>query len=568
MNLAIYTGKQAVSLAAADEFLSQWLALYEACPWATGFQHPDFVMPWFKLYGDRFLPVIVAGRDDNGTLTGLLTLGLHDGEHKLVGAGERQAEYHAWLERADSGSAFIRAAVGKLHGHFPGVDLCMKYLPADIPLDWAKSAESKRSLFCLRPYRRPVMRIEAENMERQRRKKNHRQNFNRLNRSGEVTFERVADHGHFQRVVEELWMQYDFRQGALHHYMPFSSDPAKRPFYLELHKRGMLHTSILNVGDQIAASHSGVVSKGSAVHLGINTHAPALAAHSPGNLLLAMLGVQLVEENMQALDLTPGGDGYKENFATEHDTVHELIVYGSLARRWRQEAAFAAKRKLKQRMQKAGWSTADAWAAIGKITKWRQLGLRGVVGSFFKQTNAADKTFRYYPERAPAAGAPFHIAKNNLRDLMAFDSNGASMTRWEFFRIAMERMERSVDVYSYVRGGKLAASCWVRQEQPATAQQEAAQKENKSAGAIVLFDLYVHKDCADSRFIQQFLAQVLSEVKDDQAARSIYFKGVPGKESGAALKECGFIDEAELAGSGLGPSAALSKDMQNISTGA
>lgn len=568
MNLVIYTGKQAVTHASTDEFLAQWMALYEACPWATGFQHPDFVMPWYELYGDRFLPVIVAGRGEDGTLSGLLTLGLQGNEQKLVGAGERQAEYHAWLEKSDGGSAFIRAAVNKLHDHFPGTDLYLKYLPADIPLNWADASENRRSLFCLRPYRRPVMRIDAEGMDRQRRKKNHRQNFNRLKKTGDVSFEKVADHGHYLRIVDELCMQYDFRQGALHHYMPFSSDPAKKPFYLELHKRGLLHTSILNVGDQIAASHSGLVSKGSAVHLGINTHAPALAAHSPGNLLLAMLGVHLVEEKMQALDLTPGGDGYKEHFATEHDTVHELTVYGSLARRWRKEAVAAAKHKLKQRMQRAGWSTADAWAAIGKVKKLRKLGLRGFLSSLFEQMNTEEKEFRFYPEKAAVAGASLRILKNSLRDLMAFDPDDSSMTRWEFFRAAMERMERSADVYSYARGGKLVACCWVRREQAAVGEQEGEQKGTTPAGSTILFDLYVHRDCSGNRFAQQFLAQILSELKDDQSACSIYFKGAPNSELCAAIKECGFMDAAGLHGSGSGASPALGKDMQNISTGA
>jgi CelD/BcsL family acetyltransferase involved in cellulose biosynthesis len=568
MNLVIHTGKQALSLVSSEEFRAQWMSLYDACPWATGFQHPDFVLPWYELYQDRFLPVVVVRQAENGSLSGLLTLGLHTPEKKLVGAGERQAEYHAWLERSDVGNTFIQDAVKKLRSHFPGVDLYLKYLPSDIPLDWISANEGSRSIFSLRSHRRPVMRIDADNMDRQRRKKNHRQNFNRLNKTGDVSFEKIDDHGRFLRVFDALCMQYDFRQGALHHYMPFTSDPAKRAFYLELHKRGLLHTSVLNVGDEIAASHSGLVSKGNAVHLGINTHAPALAAHSPGNLLLAMLGVHLVDENMAALDLTPGGDGYKEHFATEHDTVHEMTVYGNVFRRWKTEAAWAAKRYVKTRMKNAGWSTADAWAAIGKLTRLRQLGFRNFLHSLREQMNASERALRYCPERPLASVASLKVSRNSLRDLMTFDPAGFSMTRWEFFKIAMERMERSTNVYSYVRGGRLMACCWIRTESAAAQQTDADKETTPPEKSIVLYDLLVHRELGEARIIRQFITQILSDIKDERTTQSIYFKGVLRNDLCEAVKECGFVDDAENDGSSIAVPPALSRDMQDLSTGA
>jgi CelD/BcsL family acetyltransferase involved in cellulose biosynthesis len=567
MNVVIHTGNQAMTHMASEEFRSQWRLLYDACAWATAFQHPDFVMPWYELYQDKFLPVLVVAEAEDHSLTGLLTLALHAGEKKLVGAGERQAEYHAWLEKEGTGSAFIEAAVKKIRADFPGIDLCLKYLPPAIPLDWIARNRLPQRLISLLPYRRPVMKIDAASMDRQRRKKNHRQNFNRLKKSGEVSFEKIGDHDRFLRVFDDLCMQYDFRQGALHHYMPFVSDPAKRSFYLELHRRGMLHTSILKVGDEIAASHSGLISKGSALHLGINTHAPALAAHSPGNLLLAMLGVHLVEEKLAMLDLTPGGDGYKENFATEHDVVHELIVYGGAMRRWRNEAVLATKRMLKTRMRKAGWSTADAWAVFGKITKFRELGFRRFLQGVFERVSLPVRVYRYCPEIPIDTGNPFTVFRNCLRDIMLFDSASSSLTRWEFFKTAMERLERSIDSYSYAQDGKLLLCCWVRMEFAGENEQGPGKEAAMPDRVITLFDLYVHREIDDSKIIERFIAQILSELKDGQAGQSIYFRGALGKGMDTVIRQCGFIDETELDGSRFGESSALSKDMQDFSTG-
>ena len=567
MNLAIHTGSQALAHLHTENFLLQWGLLYDACPWATAFQHPDFVTPWYELYQDRFVPVIAFAEDSDHSLIGLLTLAFHAGENKLVGAGERQAEYHAWLERGDAGE-FIGNAVGALRKRFPGGDICLKYLPPSIPLGWIDKDRRHRKLSCLHFHRRPVMEIDEAAMERQRRKKNHRQNFNRLNKTGDVSFEKVSDHERFIHIFDELCIQYDFRQGALHHYMPFASDPAKKAFYLELHKRGMLHTSILKVGRTIAASHSGVVSKGKAVHLGINTHAPALAAHSPGNLLLAMLGVQLADEKMAILDLTPGGDGYKENFATEHDAVCEMMIYGGVARRWRKEAILQVKRVVKSRMLKAGWSTADALAAAGKLAKFKKLGIRGLLDTLRRKSRSASRVYRYCPEISLANFSPLPLSKNCLQDILLFEDGASALTRWEFLKTAMERMERSMDLYSYAKDEKLLISCWVLVKPAGAGQQLPGKNAASPDQSIVLFDLYVHHGLDKNRIIQRFIAQILSELKDAKSSPSIYFQDALCNELHELVTQCGFIDESGQGGDQAGDTSLVDRDMRDFSTGA
>lgn len=567
MNLAIHTGSQALAHLHSEDFLLQWGLLYDACPWATAFQHPDFVTPWYELYQDRFVPVLVLAEAADHSLAGLLTLAYQAGENKLVGAGERQAEYHAWLERDDAGG-FIQNAVAALRKRFPGGDICLKYLPPGIPLDWIGQDRRHRTLCSLHFHRRPVMKIDEAAMEQQRRKKNHRQNFNRLNKTGDVSFEKVSDHERFIRIFDELCIQYDFRQGALHHYMPFASDPAKKAFYLELHRRGLLHTSILKVGSTIAASHSGVASKGKAVHLGINTHAPALAAHSPGNLLLAMLGVQLAEEKMAILDLTPGGDGYKENFATGHDAVGEMTIYGGVARRWRKEAILHAKRLVKRRMLKAGLSTADAWAALGNLTKLKKLGFSGFLDALKKKSFTTSRVYRYCPEISLSSFIPLPLSKNCLQDILLFDDGASPMTRWEFLKTAMERMERSMDLYSYANDGKLLISCWVLVKPAGAGQQLPGKNAASPDKSSILFDLYVHHGLDENRIIQRFIAQILSELKDAMSSESIYFQDALCNELHELVTQCGFIDESGQSGDRAGDSSLAGRNMRDFSTGA
>ena len=73
-------------------------------------------------------------------------------------------------------------------------------------------------------------------------------------------------------------------------------------------------------------------------HLGILTHSPMLARHSPGKLHLLRLAEHLLGEGTDVLDLTPGRDPWKERFANEHDNVAEVVFHSSVLGRVRVDA--------------------------------------------------------------------------------------------------------------------------------------------------------------------------------------------------------------------------------------
>ena len=542
MHLTVLTGREALQCVKSKEFQSRWKTLHRGCPWATACQHPDFVEPWYELYYSTFLPVVLFGEGEDGTLAGLLTLALRRDGSKLTGAGEQQAEYQGWLETPDADSRFIADAIPAIREKFPGADLYLKYLPPGIPLDWLNGMK----LCTLRAHPRPIMRADAAAMARQRNKKNHRQNYNRLKRLGAVEFERVVEHEHFVRVFDDMCIQYDFRQAALYWSMPFANDPIKKRFYLELHKRGMLHTTILTVGGKMAASHIGLLSAQRAVHLGINTYDPALAAHSPGNLLLAMLGVHLAEEDMPVLDLTPGGDGYKEHFATEHDSVCELTIYGDAARRVKSEALLNAKRLLKARMRTAGYRTADLLGAIEKLKVLKPSGLRELPEKLRVRLTSRPCALRHRQSAGTGADTPrkLPISKNCLHDVLKFDGGGSRATYWEFLGTVMKRMERSHHLYSLVQDGALRMSCWVRTGTAEPAVDAAAQPPAPSGESFVLYDLYVHRQWDDHELVQSFVEHMLAELKEQKSDAGVYYRGALNTALQAVVERCGFVAEA------------------------
>jgi hypothetical protein len=530
MGLDIITGSAALERIESPSFLDKWKSLHDACPWATGCQHPDFVIPSYRIYAGRFTPVVVAEEGPDGALTGLLTLVLNQDGSRLTGAGVPQAEYQCWMTRGDDAGRFMPDAIARIRAMFPRAQISLCYLPPGVPLGWLQGASGLEKCCALWPHRRPVMKIDEEAMEYQRRKKNHRQNFNRLKKLGAVGFQRVGDHEHFQKVFDEICLQYDFRQAGLYRHMPFASDPLKKRFYLELHRRELLHATVLTVDGEIAASHLGVVSKGRTVHLGIITHGPAFAAHSPGHLLLAMLGVLLAREKFEFFDLTPGGDGYKEQFATGHEEVFELTIFGSPARRLQAEALARAKSLSKAGLSAVGVRSADVRAALDKVKSLGRPEPRRWLGRARPEAKEVLWVRNCEPDANGAAPDPLPIARNRLADVFKYDGDGSVLRRRAFFGMAMKRLERSCRLYSYAAQDQLMISCW-------------AEVRDAEAEAV-LFDLVVHRQPDNEEVVRRFVEQLVAELGRTARPGCIYYRGALEPALQPVVRQCGFSESS------------------------
>ncbi|KGF83199.1 hypothetical protein IA69_03030 [Massilia sp. JS1662] len=523
MSAHLVGGADALACIGSAPFAAAWRALHARCPWATGCQHPDFVLPWYDLYGARHAPVVVVDAAPDGTLRGLLTLALDRAGARLTGAGGVQAEYQGWIAAPDDADRFAAAAMACIRAALPHARTCLKYLPPGIPLGWLDGGARRHAV--VHAHARPVLHIDAAAMDKLRRKKNHRQNANRLNRIGAVAFERVTGDARFRDLFEDICVQYDFRQAALYRQTPFASDPLKKRFYVELHRRGMLHTTVLTVGGALAASHIGLLSKERVVHLGLNTHAPALAAHSPGHLLLALLGGRLADEHVELLDLTPGGDRYKEQFASAHDEVYELTMCGSVAQRLQAQAAAGVRRAAKALLRGSGRRGVDV-IEVGE--KLRGLARRA------RDAPAGPALWRLAPGRV-AAGGTLPVSRNRLEDVFKYDDTASAMTRGAFIGVAMKRLERGCQLFCHAPCDRLLLHCW-------------AHAGAAAGGATVLFDLQVHRDGASDDLVQRFVERVLAALDPAACAGDIYYSGRLGAGPQRALRRCGFVDAAMMPG--------------------
>ena len=138
---------------------------------------------------------------------------------------------------------------------------------------------------------------------------------NRYRKGSGLRLERITDRQQAQAVFPALVDQCDFRQGAIHGVRPFADDERKLAFYLDrLALPSANHFTVLWTGDQPVASNFGACSVDTML-VGLSTFDPAQSRNSPGMLLLLELAQLCQEEGIRYIDLTPGGDAYKDKFA-------------------------------------------------------------------------------------------------------------------------------------------------------------------------------------------------------------------------------------------------------------
>jgi len=336
--LVLRSGPQAARELGSPAFLEAWRDLAARCPWSTVFQRPSFVGAWYETYAARYEPVLVLAYGEGGALEGFLPLARSvDEPGGLVAAGANQAEYQAWICSPAEAGRFFARALAELGCAFGSRPLAFRYLPECFPVSLLAEEPLVRDRADVRAVPRPILDLASPEAAAPPSKQT-KNKLNRLRKHGEVRFERITDRERFEEVLAEAMPLCDLRQGAVHDSMPFRQDDLKEAFHRALFERGdVLHVTALFAGTRPVSIQINTYDEHS-VYLGISAYSPFFAHASPGRLHIVLLPPLLAGEGFRRLDLTPGGDQYKERFAGAHDEVHELTVYAGRAERDRVRA--------------------------------------------------------------------------------------------------------------------------------------------------------------------------------------------------------------------------------------
>jgi len=470
MNVLVAHGGEARALLHDTTFRAQWQVLQSSCPWATSAQSPGFVQAWCDAYPHVGEPVLCVGRDPDGALAGLMCLVRLGSSRVLTHVGLGQAEYHGWIARPTDATAFLSAVLPALRTWLPAAAVRFGWLAPGLPAEQLTFGTDESA--CLRrASTRPILDLaDASALAQWRRKGRLRDKLRQLERSGAVTLCHVVDADECDRVLDTLIPWYDARQAAVHGDAPFQDDRAKRPFHQALFRAGELHVTTLCVGDRMIAANLGGIGAGE-VQIGVIAHDPSFARSSPGMILIRMLAERLREEGYQRLDLTAGGDAYKERFATRHEPVVAIEMH---ATRWsaaRSRLIAQAKQHAETWLTARGVSRRDVKLAVGRLREARLADVPAWLVGRMRPGQGA-RTFQLLrPPRAPDRsvgdpgelpdGAGIQIARDSVAALLASDRSGRGMSRQSFLSAALHRLEGGQHCFTATSDGRLAGLLWL-----------------------------------------------------------------------------------------------------------
>ena len=464
MKTEIVRGAGADSLLAQDAFRVEWSRLGGQCPWATAFQTPGFVVTWYDTYRDRAEPVLVLSRAGDGRLLGLLPLAVTAPGDRLVVAGGGQAEYHAWISPPDLGDAFAWHAVEAIRREVPSQGLGFRYLPPNTPTGWLARPGAKRTC-SLRARRRPLMRFgDGGEIAASLNKKSNKGRLRHLGKVGRTEFKRVTDPAEFDALFDAIIRCYDTRRMSLGGSAPFRDDGLKKPFYRALMRvPGLLHVTVLKVGDRVAAAHLGACGARE-VQLGLVAHDPFLVKHSPGKFLILFLARMLWQEGYEQLDLTAGGEPYKERFANAWDEVHTLGAFPTPLARRKAVVLGGAEDAARATLHRFGIRPERARSVASGLKRLRPARAPAVVFGRARAWIRSRRETRVYSHEVATAthpdGPPL-IRRDALEDLLDHHPGEAWPSRQGFLSAALDRIEDGQHFYTYTEGGRLLHLGWL-----------------------------------------------------------------------------------------------------------
>jgi CelD/BcsL family acetyltransferase involved in cellulose biosynthesis len=544
MNITISRGSTAAQLLENPAFCAKWAALCDRCAWSTSYQSPAFLRVWYRVYSARFEPVIVTAQSDNSALCGILCLAVSLETGGLVSEGEVQSEYQCWVSDAEHGNEFGREAVLAVRREFPHEVLKFRYLPPSIPLNWLADPRL-RSRTVLTKKRRPLLRfaqMESDSLS----KTNNRKRLKGLKKLGEMEFRRLTSAQELEAAFHDFAVFCDLRLGAMHGQEPFKEDPLKKTFQLELmNEHGLLHVTVLKVGDVLASAHINVCD-GKQLHLNLIGYNPMLARHSPGKFHIHMLSQMLITEGYAELDLTPGGDPYKERFANSHDTAYVLSFHPTAMSR--------AKTFVGSRGELWARRTLDAMQlhparARDTLESLRPPYIRDTLRPVLDRISSQHETRIYVREISPSPdplpqGDVFR--RDALEDLLAYCPVPRGLSRKRFLSDAMDRLEEGQHLYSCVRDNRLLYVGWVIERPSESFVSHVLPDFQLPTGDALIMRLCAYGRAEESPLAAACLETMLVDLASVKAIKRATIGIAPGHNQIPLLEAAGFFWETSL----------------------
>jgi CelD/BcsL family acetyltransferase involved in cellulose biosynthesis len=299
-----------------DRLVPEWQALWRRVPNATPFQSPEWLVTWWRFFGNK-APLLLTARDGR-RLIAVLPLYVYEeaGCRKLLPIGIGLSDYLDVLVEPGHSEA-VGALLGVLAEHHSGWDEC--YIPELPPEAALLAAQSPANVLehpstgetcpvlslpgAIDRLHEVVPRKTLRDLRQARRRAAAAGTTETLGAEVSTVREFMQD---FFRLHENRW-----RPIAGH---GVCAEPVVRGFHLAAAQRmlasGMLRLYLLRIGNRIAAAYYGFAAKRIA-YAYLSGFDPDLTKLSPGTQIVAHAIEEAVREGAREFHFLRGGEAYK-----------------------------------------------------------------------------------------------------------------------------------------------------------------------------------------------------------------------------------------------------------------
>jgi hypothetical protein len=466
--VSILEGENAIAFMENEAFGLQVSSLLQECGNPSVFQDSSFILPWYKENLLKYSPVIVVSFSGD-RLVGLLTLAreIHasNGKHcnRLIGAGNFYALYQSWNVLPEYSLDFWDKGIQPLLKKIPNCLINLKSLP-DIKLFQSMEHFPKfKRMAVLEKFQNPVLDFKVEGYEKIFGKRHFKSKINRLNRAGNVKFEKITDFRVLEKIFPQIEQYYSIRQGAAFNKTPFPDGLQDWKVFLEWLKNDVLHVTGLWLDEDLIGAIIMINDFGTTAHLaGLITYSPRHAKLSPGLVHLYLVSQLLKEESYHHLKLSPGYDAYKDRFSNRQEEIYELLISKNQFQ--------IIKRKLRVWFRKIllerGISPNEFEVLFSKTkSKWtnRLWGLLKRIRN--RDLNVNDLLSRLNSLSFETKESFFEVNNQSLDALLLVDDKNFEVSRWEFLEDALNRLEENEKFITFISKGKLQVCIWYKGEE-------------------------------------------------------------------------------------------------------
>jgi hypothetical protein len=495
------------------EFIQRWNTLAEVLNHAMITQEYEFVSSWYQYYHQQYDPLLVIGyQDKSEDIIGILPLALSRSDGSLCHAGEYSSGYHGWLCFKAYETDFLINSLITIKQQLNIKKWQWLYLPPDINTAWLRDKRLKKQGIFVKIIESESPIYELSNSTRIDKVRKHRSLrplINRLKRGGELKIEKISNKKQAEKLFNEMANQSNFRKLGLYNYLPFSSDPIRKEWYLSrLEKSDNIQFVILWQGDKVLACSLAYCSCDHVIGM-MFSYDPVESSNSPGTVFFILYIDFLKKSGYKFLDFTPGGESYKERFCNNHKTLVQPVFTFKYSSRLKQEPIILLKKYYKAKLQ--GKKINRKLANLKMLRKKSLLVLcKNKISSklegkdqFFIHTKSSDEL-----NNIPTT---YKINKQKYTDIFLYNDINNCLPRKEVAEDTLRNFSRRDFLYTIVYKGELLLYAWLAAPGKKHWEDCIYQCLSASKNNYVIYDLYINPSCATDSVFLNFIAHMATE---------------------------------------------------------